>query len=206
MKYTVYLRTNLVNGKQYVGQTKDFKKRNSDWECLSTKYANKVLTTDRDKYGLENFKTEILAEVETREEAWNLEQNIIKEKNTKYPFGYNMCDGGKTSKGSIFIDETKHNMSQAHIGKKLTDSQKQKISKSLNGKNINSSKLSKQVYQYSLNGELIKIWPSTKECERNGFTKQCIIVCCKGGYFDKRNNKFIKIEQHKGYKWSYKPL
>ena len=27
--------------------------------------------------------------------------------------------------------------------------------------------------------------------------------CCKGGYFDKRRNTFVKITQHKGYKWSY---
>lgn len=206
MKYTVYLRTNLVNGKQYVGQTNDFKKKEFDWKCLTTKYANKTLTEDRQKYGLENFRTEILAEAETREEAWVLEQKYIKEFGSKYPSGYNMCDGGKTSKGSIFTNETKQNMSKAHIGKKLTEEQKRKISKTLAGKLVNNTKLSKQVYQYSLSGELIAIWPSTKECERNGFTKQCIISCCNGGYFDKKQNKWINIEQHKGYKWSYEPL
>lgn len=206
MKYTVYLRTNLVNGKQYVGQTKNFAKREFDWKCLTTKYANKLLTIDRDKYGLDKFKTEILAEVESRESSWRLEQKFIKELNTKYPNGYNMCNGGKTSKGTIFTDDTKKNISKSHIGKKLSNEQKRKISESLKGIFVNDSKKSKQVYQYSLSGELIKIWPSTKECERNGFTKQCIIACCKGGYFDKRKNKWVKIEQHKGYKWSYEPL
>ena len=62
MPYTIYLRTNLVNGKQYVGQTNDIERRNKNWNTLSVRYANKFLEADRDKYGLTNFKTEILAE------------------------------------------------------------------------------------------------------------------------------------------------
>lgn len=100
MKYIVYLRTNLVNGKQYVGQTKNFQKREREWKCLKHRYANSILSDDREKYGLENFKVEILAIVETREESWDLEQKYIKEKNTKIPNGYNKANGGKTSKGA----------------------------------------------------------------------------------------------------------
>ena len=99
MKYTVYLRTNLVNGKQYVGQTKDFQKREKDWNCLVNRYANFYLTEERKKYGLENFKTEILAEVDTREEAWDLEQKFVKELNTLFPNGYNKSYGGEKSTG-----------------------------------------------------------------------------------------------------------
>ena len=61
--------------------------------------------------------------------------------------------------------------------------------------------LSKKVYQYTLDGELVKEWKSTKECGRNGFNQQSIVKCCKGGYF--HNNKWVNITQHKGYKWSY---
>lgn len=99
MKYTVYLRSNLVNGKQYVGQTKDFKKREIQWRCLKSQYANKHICEDRKKYGIDNFKAEILAIVETREEAWNLEKKYIKEFNTVFPNGYNRAYGGKTNKG-----------------------------------------------------------------------------------------------------------
>ena len=126
---------------------------------------------------MDNFKSEILTEVETREDAWKFEQKFIKEYKTKYPNGYNMCNGGEKSIGAIRTDEDKINMSNSHVGKKLSDEQKSKISESLRGIFINNPKTSKEVYQYSLKGELIKIWPSTKECERNGFTKQCIIVC-----------------------------
>lgn len=53
----------------------------------------------------------------------------------------------------------------------------------------------KQVFQYSLDGKLVKIWPSTAECERNGFAHGHVVNCCNG-----------RLKQHKGYRWSYEPL
>ncbi len=53
---------------------------------------------------------------------------------------------------------------------------------------------SKKVYQYSLEGKLVKIWKSTVECKKNGFNRTAIWFCCTG-----------KHSQHKGYKWSYEP-
>lgn len=66
---------------------------------------------------------------------------------------------------------------------------------------LKNHKLSKKVYQYTLDGELVKEWESTRECERNGFNKAHIISCCKGGRFHK--NKWINATKHKGYRWSY---
>ena len=51
---------------------------------------------------------------------------------------------------------------------------------------------SKRVLQLSLDGELIREWPSTKECERNGFSHQHIVACCNG-----------KRKTHKGFRWKY---
>lgn len=110
MKYTVYLRTNKINGKQYVGQTKNFELREQQFNRVNQRYANKTLTEDRRTFGLDVFNVEILAEVETREEAWKLEQKFIKEYNTKYPNGYNMSDGGETSKGTKHTKETRKKM------------------------------------------------------------------------------------------------
>ena len=53
----------------------------------------------------------------------------------------------------------------------------------------------KQVYQYTLGGLLVAIWPSACECGRNGFHQSAITNCCNG-----------KLKTHKGYKWSYEPL
>lgn len=55
-----------------------------------------------------------------------------------------------------------------------------------------NGKTSKQVYQYTLDGQLVKVWPSLSECGRNGFNKGNIGECCNGNR--KTSNK---------YKWSY---
>lgn len=124
MNYTIYLRTNKVNGKQYVGQTENFEGRENDWACLNRNYANKIISIDREKYGLENFDVEILAVVDTRKEAWELEQKYINDLNTIYPNGYNLAKGGggckgisAWNKGKKWSDEIKQKMSAARMGK-----------------------------------------------------------------------------------------
>lgn len=62
-------------------------------------------------------------------------------------------------------------------------------------KRFNNGKTSHQVYQYTLDGELVKIWPSMHEAERAGFGRKEIKKCCLG-----------ILKQHKGYKWSFEPL
>lgn len=169
MKYTIYLRTNKLNGKKYVGQTKDFKNRERHWRSLKEKYGNIIIRKDREEFGLDAFDVKILSEVRTREEAWELEKAFIKAFNTKYPNGYNMTFGGKDFEGRKLSEETKRKISE--------------------------SALSKQVYQYTLDGKLVKIWNSTKECGSNGYFQGNVSDCCLG-----------KRKTHKGYKWSYNPL
>ena len=43
-----------------------------------------------------------------------------------------------------------------------------------------NGKLSKRVLQLSLDGELIREWPSTMECGRNGFDSGNVCKCCNG--------------------------
>ena len=60
--------------------------------------------------------------------------------------------------------------------------------------------LSKTVFQYTLSGELVKTWKSTKECGRNGFSKSAVVDCCNLKYHREGNNVY------KGYIWSYSLL
>ena len=55
-----------------------------------------------------------------------------------------------------------------------------------------NGKCSKKVLQLSLSGELIREWPSTMECARNGFSQQHVVDCCNG-----------KRKTHKGFLWMY---
>ena len=55
---------------------------------------------------------------------------------------------------------------------------------------------SKRIYQYTLDGRLLAIFPSTMEVERKfGFRNTNISKCCLG-----------KTRTSKGYRWSYEPL
>lgn len=69
-----------------------------------------------------------------------------------------------------------------------------------------TERTSKKVYQYTLDGELVKIWPSTAECGRNGFSQTKVSDCCNGGFFSHSRGKWHTVNSHKGYKWSYTEL
>ena len=55
-----------------------------------------------------------------------------------------------------------------------------------------NGKLSKRVLQLSLSGDLIREWPSTKECGRNGFDHSAVTKCCRG-----------EQKTHKGFRFMY---
>lgn len=86
------------------------------------------------------------------------------------------------------IEKTEHH--KLH-GKNISEETKRKISKSLSGV-YNNPKKSKQVAQYTLDGELVKIWCSANECGRNGFNCGHVCACCRG-----------EQKTYKGFKWKY---
>lgn len=62
----------------------------------------------------------------------------------------------------------------------------------LQNNNRDLSTISKTVLQYTLDGEFIREWPSTQECERNGFHHGNIVKCCQG-----------KRKSADGFRWEY---
>ena len=62
----VYKITNTITNDFYIGSSKDVKKRWREHKCKSTwnKHPNNPMYLDMQKYGIENFEFEILAEVE----------------------------------------------------------------------------------------------------------------------------------------------
>lgn len=76
--------------------------------------------------------------------------------------------------------DVKYNHNYGTINERISKSQ-------INGKS------SKIVIQYNLDGTFVREWPSTMECERNGYNNTCISKCCLG-----------KLKTYKGYIWRYK--
>ena len=108
----VYLTTNIVNGKQYVGSHST---NNIDDNYLgSGRYFLKSLR----KEGKQNFKREVLKECIDILEARGLEGTYIEKHNTLYPNGYNLSPkGGIGFKGANHSQHTKNKQSEWQKGK-----------------------------------------------------------------------------------------
>jgi hypothetical protein len=123
----VYLTTNLINGKQYVGDhTINIKER---------KYyigSGNIFTAAIKKYKRVNFFKEILEWFDTRKEAFDAQEKYIKIFNTTLPNGYNISPTGGHNVKNCFSEQTLKKLSDA--GKKpKSDEHKRKISESLKG-------------------------------------------------------------------------
>jgi group I intron endonuclease len=120
----VYLWTNLINGKQYIG-----KHQGTDPNYIGSGILFKAAVK---KYGIENFVRVILY-VGPRFEDVEIEilKAISADKNRKY---YNMVDhkGGVPS-GYQFSDEARKRMSKASIGKPKSSTHAENISKGRKG-------------------------------------------------------------------------
>lgn len=91
MSTGIYKITNKINGKIYIGQSKNVERR---WrEHLRSKDNTPIHCALR-KYGPENFNFEILAECD-KDELNRLEQFYIQEYDCMSPRGYNLTPGGK---------------------------------------------------------------------------------------------------------------
>ena len=129
--YYIYRITNLINGKTYIGQHK-YKKLNDNYigSGIHLKAAQK-------KYGIENFKKEILVfNVQKREYIDLLEKTFIASEREKVGAEncYNITNGGEGWSGSM-SEETRKKLSEANKGKRkpMLEKTKRKISESNKG-------------------------------------------------------------------------
>jgi group I intron endonuclease len=109
----IYLVTNKINNKSYVGQsTRPFEKR---WKehCTGNDYS--LLSLAIKKYSPENFEHTIVITCDNKE-LDDYETKYIKEYQTLCPNGYNIQSGG--SKGRTHCKESCEKMRQAKLGDK----------------------------------------------------------------------------------------
>lgn len=129
----IYITTNLINNKKYIGQHK------KEYFDPYYKGSGKLLTAALNKYGKDNFSTEILEECFSKEELDNQEIYWIKELNAVEDDNfYNLAYGGNSSRFTI---KTRMKMSLSKKGKKpwnygipKTDAEREYLSNRLKGR------------------------------------------------------------------------
>lgn len=109
----IYLWTNTINSKVYVGQTQNFYERIRQYIRGNDK--NRLIGKAFAKYGMGNFELEILEKnipldkLDEREQFW---MDFYQSYNNK--IGYNVCKEAGTTRGFHHSEESKRLMSEHH--------------------------------------------------------------------------------------------
>lgn len=137
-KWCVYIHTNKINGKKYIGITCQNPKsrwgKNGHGYIKQSYFYNAI-----QKYGWDNFEHEILLENINYENACQMEKELIKKYNTNNrDFGYNRALGGDVNYGYTFTmsEETKEKMSKSKKGIKFTEEHKKRIGEGNRGRQL----------------------------------------------------------------------
>lgn len=91
--YYLYKIENKVNGKLYIGVTKNPEQRKKAHFFSRSQKARSLIKNAIDKYGVENFDFSILC-IGERDYIFNLEAKAVDLYKTLSPFGYNIKPGG----------------------------------------------------------------------------------------------------------------
>lgn len=157
------------------------------------------------------YQVSNMGRVKSLSNEFSRKEKILRQGKNKY--GYlvvNLCKEGKRKNftvhrlvGNAFLENPSNLLMINHKDEDKTNNCVDNLewcTNSYNQKYGNcpkkiAEKLSKQVYQYTKDYELVAIWQSTAEAGRNGFNFGHIAACCNG------NRK-----SHRGYIWSYTEL
>lgn len=156
--FYIYRITNKINGKTYIGQHK-YKDLNDDYmgSGIHIKRAIK-------KYGMENFKKEILySRIQYKATADDMERFAIVKERALGKAEYNIADGGQGNLGLHHSEETKRKLSKANKGKHLSGETKRKISETMKGHKV-SEETKRKIGE--ANSRVLKGKPKSEEAKR----------------------------------------
>lgn len=94
-QFIIYVATNNVNGKRYVGMTSmALRRRVQSHLQVAAKGSQTILHNAIRKHGADAFTFEHVASAQCREDMQAVERAMIEQEGTMYPAGYNMTPGG----------------------------------------------------------------------------------------------------------------
>lgn len=193
----IYIITNLLNNKSYIGQTKHTIKNRIDRHKVNNTPIGKEIL----KYGDSNFKVDILYKATTEEEANEKEIEYIKSYNTIIPNGYNTFEGGIHNKRAVINLNTMVVYESISEASRKTNTHTRGIVQVCNGELKSSNNYRWMYYSDYLkvkdtlgtitepDGGLVKvinldtntIYPSiSKASRKTGISKGSIGSCCRG--------------------------
>ena len=207
-EYSVYMHTNKINNKKYIGITKRIPEER--WGVNGVNYKSTPhFWNSICKYGWENFDHTVLFSNLEKEDACEKEMYLIKKYKTQdNEYGYNIFEGGdapsipeavrqkmsksmmgnRNGKGHPCSEEKKKKISEAQKGRHLTKEHREKLSKAKKGGTHApiSAEARKKIADshkktpvYCL--ETNQVYESIQDCARqlNLFATN-ICKCCKG--------------------------
>lgn len=141
--YAVYCHTNKLNGKRYFGITS--MRPEVRWGNGNNYRSSRHFNFAIEKYGWDGFIHEVIAEGLTKEEACQMEQDLIREhKTTDDRYGYNLSTGGESgAAGVVQSEEERKRRSERQRGRKLSAETRRKISEAAKGRTFSPETLAK---------------------------------------------------------------
>lgn len=217
----IYKITNKINGKSYIGQSIHIEKRWKEHKSMQhyDDYKTTLYSAFR-KYGIENFTFKVLVQC-GKEDLDDLEKYYIKKYDT-FKNGYNMNRGGQKCnpthskeqhrkiglkhKGKRNSKETRNKISQSlklyYSKYGVSEEKRRKISEtsknrkmSLEAKEKISNKVSKKIYQYDLQGNLINSYKNAREANKMTNINYANISSCCNGKRNKAGNYYWSFER-----------
>lgn len=182
----MYVHTNKLNGKRYVGITSRLKPEYR-WNGGRGYHENTHFYAAIQKYGWENFEHNILYTGLSFDEAISLEKSLIAEWNTQdIRYGHNMTSGGEGTSDYHPSDATRAKLSLARRKENLSPEILRRRSAGLKGRKFSEEHRrkigignSKPVNMFSPGGTLLRRFASAHEAEVSiGVAHSHISQCC----------------------------
>ena len=119
----VYLITNIIDGKQYIG---DHSTNNENLDKYYLGSGRPYLTNAFHAHGKKNFKRVILEFFPSKDEAFKAQEKYIQKYNTLAPNGYNISPKGGHGVNGCMSEETKEKIRVKNTGKKRSEETREK--------------------------------------------------------------------------------